>query len=793
MSDTIIPNVVIGMPSQLFTLARSFKAASNGKIYIGKIDTDPTITSNQIQVYIQNEDGSTVPVAQPILINAGGYPVYLGQVSKFVTVEGHSMAIYDAYMIQQFYFPNVLKYDPDQFKALIESPSGSTYVGNGQTNVYTSIPSNPKYFGAKGDNATDDTSAFNAAADAVGSNGLNFVPAGTYRLTTPMALRQTAKYYGDGILRFDNAEWWRRGGSSGSVSVNERYTLFYDYNSKSDVTLIYNDTSVPFTWIDDRTIEAAGTEATVSVKINIVNGFIKLGPVAEYIRSYNIFGNGGGGGKLNPQLPNPTTSPTGYDNTSFGSRAMMDMVSGVNNTGLGSKSLMSNKAGINNTATGFLSLYRSLGDGNSAFGSVAGEWLTTGRYNAFFGAGSADKMQTGSFNCAFGADSMGEAFNNQYCIAIGYRANTNTGGASQSNSVYVGSFSGDFNLGSNNTMIGYRAGNCIDAATNPGIGTGHDNVGVGMFAMRRNIAGKESVVVGAGAAGNATTVERSVVIGFESANIVESLGAFTVAIGHSSLQNATGDNNVGVGQQTLKATTTGTGNVAVGSGALVTNTTGINNTAIGNNSGRLTQSGSSTVGLNNTVTVGNDARVSGDNQIQLGNSTTTTYVYGTVQNRSDKRDKAEVKNTDLGIDFILGLRAVDGKWDLRENYVEPIEETRTIKVPVDKTVNGELVTVMEDRQETFVSGSIQRKPDGTHKGSRFHHWFIAQEVQELCESLGVEFGGLQHHAVNGGEDVYSLGYDEFIPPITKAVQECWSRLDEMEQRLLALEEKGNGQ
>ena len=71
--------------------------------------------------------------------------------------------------------------------------------------------------------------------------------------------------------------------------------------------------------------------------------------------------------------------------------------------------------------------------------------------------------------------------------------------------------------------------------------------------------------------------------------------------------------------------------------------------------------------------------------------------------------------------------------------------------------------------------------------------FIAQDVEALCEKLGVDFGGLQHKAKCGGDDVYTLGYDEFIPPITKAVQECWSRLDEMEQRLLALEEKGNGQ
>lgn len=128
MAD-IIPNVVVSMPSQLFTLARSFKAAANGKIYIGKIDTDPTIPSNQIQVYIQNEDGSTVPVSQPITINSGGYPVYMGQISKFVTVEGHSMAIYDSYLVQQFYFPNVLKYDPDQFRGELASSSGASNVG----------------------------------------------------------------------------------------------------------------------------------------------------------------------------------------------------------------------------------------------------------------------------------------------------------------------------------------------------------------------------------------------------------------------------------------------------------------------------------------------------------------------------------------------------------------------------------------------------------------------------------------------------------------------------------------
>ncbi|AFJ47257.1 phage tailspike protein [Shimwellia blattae] len=131
----ISANVVVSMPSQLFTLARQFKANANGKIYIGQIDTDPVNPDNQIQVYIENEDGSLVPVPQPIIINAGGYPVYNGQVSKFVTVKGHSMAVYDAYGTQQFYYPNIIKYDPDQFKEQLSLPSGSSLIGYKTSNV----------------------------------------------------------------------------------------------------------------------------------------------------------------------------------------------------------------------------------------------------------------------------------------------------------------------------------------------------------------------------------------------------------------------------------------------------------------------------------------------------------------------------------------------------------------------------------------------------------------------------------------------------------------------------------
>ncbi|AAX64273.1 hypothetical protein HQ60_002999 [Salmonella enterica subsp. enterica] len=138
MSD-ITANVVVSNPRPIFTESRSFKAVADGKIYIGKIDTDPVNPANQIPVYIENEDGSHVQIAQPLIINSAGKIVYNGQLVKIVTVQGHSMAIYDAYGSQVDYIANVLKYDPDQFRQELAEPDGSKKVGYKDSNVYDTL------------------------------------------------------------------------------------------------------------------------------------------------------------------------------------------------------------------------------------------------------------------------------------------------------------------------------------------------------------------------------------------------------------------------------------------------------------------------------------------------------------------------------------------------------------------------------------------------------------------------------------------------------------------------------
>ncbi len=201
MSD-ITANVVVSMPSQLFTMARSFKAVANGKIYIGKIDTDPVNPENQIQVYVENEDGSHVPVSQPIIINAAGYPVYNGQIAKFVTVQGHSMAVYDAYGAQQFYYPNVLKYDPDQLRKDLAGPDGYLLVPSVFTEAdrqrWRDIGDIRGWGAIEGEDATD---AINAAIKERGANdwgtSSNVLIDGHYKINGQVLLTTDVRLIGN--------------------------------------------------------------------------------------------------------------------------------------------------------------------------------------------------------------------------------------------------------------------------------------------------------------------------------------------------------------------------------------------------------------------------------------------------------------------------------------------------------------------------------------------------------------------------------------------------------------------
>ncbi|MEQ5579454.1 phage head-binding domain-containing protein [Escherichia coli] len=251
MTD-ITANVIVSMPSQLFTMARSFKAVANGKIYIGKIDTDPVNPENQIQVYVENEDGSHVPVSQPIIINAAGYPVYNGQIAKFVTVQGHSMAVYDAYGAQQFYFPNVLKYDPDQLRSELAQDYGPTIVNdakiavrqpfNGAVNR-TQHQKNSETISVldfKLDSDPDWTLSFNRASLVSAQLGKTiFVPAGEYEISDSILLYDLEDVYNEKYYQPNGSRFVGEGRASiirkTAVGTQDINAVFYNKGKRGNV------------------------------------------------------------------------------------------------------------------------------------------------------------------------------------------------------------------------------------------------------------------------------------------------------------------------------------------------------------------------------------------------------------------------------------------------------------------------------------------------------------------------------------------------------------------------------
>ena len=606
---------------------------------------------------------------------------------------------------------------------------------------------NVKNFGAKGDGTTDDTAAFNLAA----KNGVVYVPAGTYRISNPYDLGRTAEFYGDGLLVFDDAEHRRRGGSSGSLVVRERYTLFYDYERQEDVSVTFDGIEQAFSWVDAYTIEAPGSDVSTDVRIHVKNGRYRLGKMPVMVRSFNSLAQSGA--DVAPS-DDAAQSVQGAHNTALGARALAHLTTSVNCTAVGSRAAQSITTAHNQTAIGFQALYRSNGDGNTAVGSIAGEWLTTGTFNSLYGCEAGKKLTTGSYNVAVGYDSLGEQQTGSYNTAVGYRASGNAGNKERSYSTTVGSFAGDLSSGDRCTYIGYRAG-CGD-----GVSLGEDNVALGMFALRNVTNGQQNTVLGTGAASNLRTHKANVIVGFEAGETATS--SYNVIVGHGAGKAMTGGGAVIVGHAAAPLATGGD-NVAIGNGVAPLLTSGTQNVFLGANAGRFHLDGTGVTTDSNCVFLGYDARSTGENQVQLGNSAQTTYAFGAVQDRSDRRDKADIHDTKLGSDFILSLRPVDFRWDYRDDYVEEVDDG------VDEEGNP-------------LSHVVIHEKDGSKKRNRFHHGFIAQEVKETMDRLGIDFGGYQDHSVNGGNDVKSLGYQELIAPMVKTIQE-------MDMRIKALEAK----
>ncbi len=191
----------------------------------------------------------------------------------------------------------------------------------------------------------------------------------------------------------------------------------------------------------------------------------------------------------------------------------------------------------------------------------------------------------------------------------------------------------------------------------------------------------------------------------------------------------------------------GYGNIAIGVSALRLSTTGSYNVSVGANALQYTD-------YSECVGLGHGAAVTGSNQMQLGNSSITVYAQKALVTRSDARDKLDIEDSPLGLNFIMKLRPVKYRINSREAYFE------------------------EDKERDFTATN-----DGSKAGKRPHYGMIAQEVKIAMDELGVDFAGYLDSKVDGGEDVLSLGYTEFIAPMIKAIQQQQHMIEQLQKEI----------
>ena len=258
---------------------------------------------------------------------------------------------------------------------------------------------------------------------------------------------------------------------------------------------------------------------------------------------------------------------------------------------------------------------------------------------------------------------------------------------------------------SDNTVLGISG---LSSVT-----TGFRNVSIGYLSLRLLTEGVRNVSVGAQSLELLTTGDNNIAIGEWALHELKTAN-YNTAVGGESLYFATSSSNTAVGFESLYVTGIGASNTAIGHQAGAYNGTDYN-------SGNITGNNNSFIGYRAINVAGGE---SASNTIVLGNSSITTLRCnaGSISALSDARDKKDVENIDLGLDFIRDLRPVKFKWNQRDG------------------------------------GKVDLPDSG----------FIAQEALEVVNKYNAKWFGLVD---DQNPNHFEMSNTKLIPVFTKAIQE----------------------
>jgi hypothetical protein len=175
---------------------------------------------------------------------------------------------------------------------------------------------------------------------------------------------------------------------------------------------------------------------------------------------------------------------------------------------------------------------------------------------------------------------------------------------------------------------------------------------------------------------------------------------------------------------------------------------------------------------NNIAAIDNSGcRPINDNVGSLGTTSPTrrwvrVYAVNTTISSSDERDKLDITDSPLGLDFINDLRPVSYRWKVGE------------KTPV---LDAEGKPVLDENEEATFT---------VREGTRRHYGLVSQQVKQAIDNSGAgDFAGWVQDDMSDPNSHQSLSYEQFIAPLIKSVQELSAEVQTLKAKVAELEAK----
>ena len=453
--------------------------------------------------------------------------------------------------------------------------------------------------------------------------------------------------------------------------------------------------------------------------------------------------------------------------------ALNALLTGAGNTALGYKAMAAYTDGASNTAVGY-----QAGEGMD---------IDDSDHNVLVGAsagGGAWASNASSQNVAIGSSALAGALNgSNNNVAIGNNALTsNTHG---DENVVIGSAAGDAAVDVDAlVIIGYQAGSgaltsAADASTYIGyqagmaITSGPRNMAIGYQALKSATDADDNIAIGWNAMidNDSNTFQDNIALGnyaMDNASNHSATAIKNVAIGNQTMRGQMTDatvSNVCVGFAAGTAMTSGNSNALVGAEAGKAILNGERNVCIGSTAGETIGSGHRNIIIgeradvdaesrNDMIVIGNNLEGGTNTRVHIGNA--TSFVYNdfnsnnTWTHSSDKRQKKDIQDDTLGLDFINELRSVTFK-------LKPPSE-----FPEEWDGYDASITELDPSDDKVI------------------HGLVAQEVKSALDKSGVDtFSG--HDIMSDGRQM--IGDSAFVFPLIKAVQELSQQVEDLKAKI----------